>query len=211
MCTVIVLYDGYSDLKNELEMCANCSCTLIKGCNNIIVDTMTPWDSDKIVSALKKEDVNVEDINYVISTHGHSDHTGNNNLFLNAKHIVGFSVSYRDNYYLHPFQEGKEFNINDNVKVVPTPGHTLTDVTVLVTNSAKETVAITGDLFEKVEDIENPNIWLDAGSEDHIQQRKNRLKIAQLADWIVPGHGPKFKVTDQIRESLLKQIVMDQT
>lgn len=46
---------------------------------------------------------------------------------------------------------------------------------------------------------------MDAGSEDPIQQRKNRSKIANLADWIVPGHGPKFKVTNKIRQSLAKQ------
>lgn len=65
---------------------------------------------------------------------------------------------------------------------------------------------ILGDLFEKFEDIEDPGIWLGAGSEDEVLQRKNRSKVAQLADWIVPGHGPKFKVTDEIREILLKQI-----
>lgn len=46
------------------------------------------------------------DIQYVVSTHGHSDHIGNNNLFLQAKHIVGFSVSFEDKYYLHPFDKG---------------------------------------------------------------------------------------------------------
>ncbi|XP_045458690.1 metallo-beta-lactamase domain-containing protein 1-like isoform X1 [Melitaea cinxia] len=206
MCDIVVMYDGYSNLKNKHEMKANCSCTLIKGFHNIVVDTMTSWDRDKIILALKKEDLTVDDISYVISTHGHSDHIGNNNLFLKAKHIVGFSVSFKDDYYLHPFDEGEEFKINNNVKVIPTPGHTLTDVTVLVISNSKETVALTGDLFEKFEDIEDPGIWLDAGSEDEVLQRKNRSKVAQLADWIVPGHGPKFKVTDEIREILLKQI-----
>lgn len=56
-----------------------------------------------------------------------------------------------------------------------------------------------------MEDIGNPNIWLEAGSEDPVQQMKNRSKIADLADWIVPGHGPKFKVTEQIRKSLREQ------
>lgn len=64
----------------------------------------------------------------------------------------------------------------------------------------------TGDLFEKFEDIEDPSLWLQAGSEDPAQQRINRLKMARLADWIVPGHGPQFKVTDEIRESLKSQL-----
>lgn len=39
---------------------------------------------------------------------------------------------------------GEEFGINSSVKVIPTPGHTLSDVTVLVKNKDNEIVAITG-------------------------------------------------------------------
>jgi hypothetical protein len=46
---VHVLYDGYSKTTEE-GMVANCTCTLIKGQKHIIVvDTMTPWDKDKII------------------------------------------------------------------------------------------------------------------------------------------------------------------
>lgn len=67
---------------------------------------MTPWDADRIVKSLKLNGLTPDDINYVVSTHGHSDHTGNNNLFLKAKHIVGFSISVKDQYFLHPFDKG---------------------------------------------------------------------------------------------------------
>lgn len=63
-----------------------------------------------------------------------------------------------------------------------------------------------GDLFERFGDIEDPNIWLDAGSESPDLQNKNRLKIAEIADWIIPGHGKKFKVNNSIRQSLRKQV-----
>ncbi|XP_013135134.1 PREDICTED: metallo-beta-lactamase domain-containing protein 1 isoform X2 [Papilio polytes] len=200
MSEIAVLFNGYSTMSANDEMTANCTCTLIKGAHNIIVDTMTAWDSDKIISALKSHGVIPEDINYVVSTHGHSDHIGNNNLFLKAKHIVGFSISYKDKYYIFPFDKGQEYVINESVKVVPTPGHTLSDVTVLVKSNQ-------GDLFEKHEDIEDPNIWLEAGSEDKVQQARNRSKIADIADWIMPGHGAQFQVTKELRQTLRKQIV----
>lgn len=146
-----------------------------------------------------------EDIDYVVSTHGHSDHTGNNNLFLKAKHIVGFSVSFKETYYLHPFDKGVEYKLCDDVQVIPTPGHTLSDVTVIVAGDF-DMVAITGDLFERLEDVEDPNIWIEAGSEDPIKQRQNRLKIANLVNWIVPGHGPAFEVTESIINTLKKQL-----
>ena len=47
-----------------------------------------------------------EDIGFVVGTHGHSDHLGNLNLFTNAKHIVGFTVSQRDEFFIHPFETG---------------------------------------------------------------------------------------------------------
>ena len=57
------------------------------------------------VSALKKKNVRPEDITHVVCTHGHSDHVGNLNLFTNALHIVGQSVSQKDEYILHSFEE----------------------------------------------------------------------------------------------------------
>lgn len=50
MSEVVVLYDGYSVTTGKDQMSANCSCTLIKGSHNIIVDTMTAWDSQKIIT-----------------------------------------------------------------------------------------------------------------------------------------------------------------
>ncbi|XP_013176289.1 PREDICTED: metallo-beta-lactamase domain-containing protein 1 isoform X2 [Papilio xuthus] len=190
MSEVIVLCNGYSTISEAVdEMTANCTCTLIKGVQNIIVDTMTAWDADKITTALKSQDLIPDDINFVVSTHGHSDHIGNNNLFLKAKHIVGFSISYEDKYYIFPFDKGEEYVINDTVKVIPTPGHTLSDVTVLVKSNKNELIAIA-----------------EAGSEDKVQQARNRSKIADLANWIIPGHGPKFQVTEESRQTLRKQI-----
>lgn len=58
------------------------------------------------VLALTKENFATDSIDYVVSTHGHSDHIGNNNLFLKAKHIVGYSISYMDNYFIYNFDKG---------------------------------------------------------------------------------------------------------
>lgn len=54
MSEIIVLYDGYSSEAVNNQMSANCSCSLIKGVHNIIVDTMTPWDSEKILTGKLK-------------------------------------------------------------------------------------------------------------------------------------------------------------
>ena len=89
---VIVLFEGYSRTdKDKNIMKANCTCTMIKSKDlNIIVDTMTPWDKERLVKKLIEDHkIDPSAMHYVVCTHGHSDHIGNNNLFLNASHIVG--------------------------------------------------------------------------------------------------------------------------
>ncbi|KAK9875637.1 hypothetical protein WA026_009436 [Henosepilachna vigintioctopunctata] len=198
MYDVIVLFDGYSE-NTEMGSCANCSCVLLKGKDNIIVDTLTPWDGEKLQQKLWNNDINCEDIKYVVCTHGHSDHTGCNYLFSNAKLIVGFSISSRDLYFDHDFAGGKPYIINEFVKVIPTPGHTLEDVSVIVETKDRGLVAITGDLFEKEQDLSDDSLWKSVGSGHDDMQQENRNKILKQVDWIVPGHGPMFKVPDHYK------------
>lgn len=192
MYEVHVLFNGYSRPTKGGTL-ANCSCTLVKGLKNIIVDTMTPWDGSSLIDAIKRHGVGCDDFDYVVSTHGHSDHVGNNNLFLNAKHLVGRCVSYKQTYYDDSdfFNSDGVFQIDEHVQIVSTPGHTLTDVSVIV-QTANGLVGIVGDLFENEDDVLNESIWLDAGSENPDSQRKYRKILIEKVDWIVPGHGPIF-------------------
>lgn len=128
MCEVIVLFNGYSEKLENNIMKANCSCTLIKASKNIIVDTMTAWDRDKILQgiflltiviifflrnfnenfilALIQHGIKPDQIDYVICTHSHADHIGNNNLFLNAEHIIGTCVHYGEIFLDKNLQKG---------------------------------------------------------------------------------------------------------
>ncbi|XP_068966813.1 metallo-beta-lactamase domain-containing protein 1 [Bombus flavifrons] len=210
MCEVIVLFHGYSTkLGNEI-MKANSSCTLIKASKNIIVDTMTAWDREKIIQALFKHNITPEKIDYVVCTHSHADHTGNNNLFVNAEHIIGTCVHRGELFFNKNFKDG--YKICPEVKVIATPGHTPDDVTVLVetTVSGRSTCfAITGDLFEKEEDISDPSIWKELGTiELQKTQSLMRSHVIDLANLIIPGHGPMFAVTDDMRKIIRSQIIL---
>ncbi|EFA02021.1 metallo-beta-lactamase domain-containing protein 1 [Tribolium castaneum] len=192
---VIVLFDGYSKTGENFTL-ANCTCTLIKGPPHVIVDTMTAWDGEKIRKALAENHLNCDSIDFVVCTHGHSDHIGCNYLFPKAVHIVGFCISSGDKYFEHDFTSGQEYVVSDKVTVIPTPGHTMQDVSVIV-RSCNGVVAITGDLFEKEEDLRDDRIWKSAGSDNEELQVKNRKKILEMADFVVPGHGPLFKIDKQ--------------
>jgi glyoxylase-like metal-dependent hydrolase (beta-lactamase superfamily II) len=58
-----------------------------------------------LVSGLQSNRVTPEDVNYVICTHGHSDHVGNLNLFPSAVHIVSYDICKGDEYILHDFAQ----------------------------------------------------------------------------------------------------------
>lgn len=71
----------------------------------------------------------------------------------------------------------------------------------------KLTLLLSGDLFEKEEDLNDPSIWINLGTPDLKEvQALSRSKIANIAGIIIPGHGPAFKVTEEIRKKLAQQL-----
>lgn len=151
-----------------------------------------------------------DEIHYVVSTHGHSDHIGNNNLFLKAVHVVGNCISFQDTYYVHDLQNDP-FIIDEDIRIVSTPGHTNTCVSVIVQNTnigEKACVVVAGDLFEREDDILCNQIFIDAGSEDVSKQRLSRYRMSEYADFIIPGHGPLFELTPIYKNKLRKDLLL---
>ncbi|KAI1285883.1 Metallo-beta-lactamase domain-containing protein 1 [Halotydeus destructor] len=195
---VDVLSAGYSSWIQANNVMAACgSATLVKSYgSNILVDCLGPWERDKLIALLAQRGHHPDDISHLVCTHGHPDHAGNLNLFTKAQvHIVGHSVFQGDVYTVHPFDEKKPFECTPSVQVIATPGHTLTDVSVVVSQASRlGRVIIAGDLFESERDLANEQVWLEAGSEDPLLQRVHRTFVLSSADYIVPGHGPMFRV-----------------
>lgn len=170
---------------------------------------MTAWDRELLLEKLAEHGITPDKIDYLVCSHGHSDHVGNLNLFLNSQHFVGSSLSFQDSYFFaHDFDE-KPFELDEGVEVIATPGHTSACISLVVKDSNIENgscVVLAGDLFEKEEDVKYELIWLGAGSDNPEKQKENRLKVAKMADFIVPGHGKMFKVTNEMREKLEKDL-----
>lgn len=189
---VKTLQTGYARRLGSSEMRADGTITLVRGPKNIIVDTGGPWDRDRIIYALAEEALGVKDIHYVICSHGHSDHTGNNNLFPDAVFIVSFDISRGDLYTFHDFKSGAVYKIDEDVDVMPTPGHTGQDVSVIV-KTREGVVAVVGDLFECEADLDDESLWR-ANSSNEAEQEQNRRSVLALADLVIPGHGEMFRV-----------------
>ena len=203
MAEVKVLIEGVHKVidKEKLRLKIGSTVSLIKTNKNIIVDTGSFLDKEKIIDELKKEDLTPENIDIVILTHLHLDHTVNTYLFRNAKIFCKFSKPNKD--YPGQFHYPKEGSIerteiNDNIKVAEdvtfllTPGHTPDSISVVV-NTEKGKIVITGDAFPSED-------FLDLSKEpipylvDIRAFNESRNKIIKIADYIVPGHGKMFKV-----------------
>lgn len=187
---VKVIRQGYATWLGPTKQKADGTVTLIKGRKLILVDTAGPHSRDALLQALKNESVKPGDIDYVVCTHGHLDHTGNNNLFANATFILSYDICKGDEYTFHDFTSERPYKIDDSVEVIPTPGHTNQDVSVIV-RTRQATVAIVGDLFERTEDVEDESLWRSFSEFPEDQEESRKIIIAQ-ADYIVPGHGEMF-------------------
>lgn len=83
-----------------------------------------------------------------------------------------------------------------------TPGHTPEDISVIVHNTDRYgTIAIAGDVFIVEEDLDYPIMWKPLAWNEKIQE-ESRKKLLCLADYIVPGHGKAFPITNAIREQI---------
>lgn len=189
---VSVLIEGYATPAGPGRQRAEGTVTLLAGPRNVLVDTGSPGAAAELVRALASEGLRTADIEHVVCTHGHSDHVGNLALFAHATLIVSHDISRGDLYTDHPFASGEPYRIDDELEVIPTPGHTGQDVSVVARTPAGVHV-IAGDLFERAEDLADERLWR-AGSEDPRRQAESRAHVLAMADFIVPGHGPMFAV-----------------
>ena len=157
----------------------------------MIVDTGGPAEQRAIVAALAERGLAPEQINYVVCTHGHTDHIGNNNLFPGATFLVAGDRSVADRFTPLDLSRGR-LQIALDIEIVATPGHTSEDISVLV-RTDRGVVAIVGDLFESGTDWQE-DVWVRC-SRDPVRQRESREMILAAADVIVPGHGGPFDAT----------------
>ena len=189
MATALVLKTGYVVAETGDAIHADCTITLVRSTVNVLVDTGNPADGEELLRLLAAEGLSPSDIGVVVCTHGHTDHTGGNALFPQAQFIIGQDVSRGDLFTIHNFARSP-YVIDDAVQVIPTPGHSGQDISVLV-KTPEGLVAVVGDLFENEDDRANPTRWQTWSLNPRLHARSREAVLA-MADFIVPGHGGRF-------------------
>ncbi len=169
---------------------------------NILFDTSSLVNQEQLLAALKERELGVADIDHVVCSHYHFDHTFNNGLFGGtAKIHTGHAFIGQDGSgHIFPPLEVRE--LPSTVELMLTPGHTLTDVS-LVYEWENQTWICAGDAVR--EDLirgENP-----LSTKDPEQLIASMKLIFERGDVIIPGHGRVISgaLKDEL-EKLLKSL-----
>jgi len=187
--TVKILVKGYinenASTYSEKEV-ARPTITLVRdGKWVIVVDPGTLENNQVLTDALEKENLTVDDVNIVCITHSHFDHYKNVGMFPNAKVLERFGLWDNDKL------ESCPQDFTKNIKIVPTPGHDSTSITLFVTTGPESEfpgiVAICGDVFWREGYPENS--YNDSHVQDGDKLEESRRMVLSGANWIVPGHG----------------------
>ncbi|MFT5235929.1 MAG: cyclase [Shewanella sp.] len=171
----------------------------------LIIDNQFAPLADKIAAALSK--IQAGKPKYIVNTHYHGDHTGNNNLFgitgvILAHHNVLSRLSNNKNHTPAglpsiTYHEGINIHFNgDNLQLLHMgPGHTDGDSIVLWQDKS---VVHMGDLFFK---DKFPYIDLKAGGSVKGYRNNVAAIISQISSTtkVIPGHGSLANKNDLIR------------
>ncbi|MBD3387451.1 MAG: MBL fold metallo-hydrolase [Candidatus Altiarchaeales archaeon] len=198
---VTVLKEGVKDRElrgktTNRNPCAS-SVTLIKSSSCVIVDTGGRGDEQLILDRLGEEGVNPSEVEYVICTHWHPDHTSNNHLFKDANLIIGET-------FWPPHENSNHSTWDNNVKeiegveIIRTPGHVPEHLSVIA-HAHKEYV-IAGDAFYE-DDLRKGKI--PQAYSNKKQFKESLKKVIQTADVIIPGHGRVIELDDKLRKELM--------
>jgi len=201
---VKILVEGYTNigaLDESGKEKSQPTITLVRDEDIIMVVDPGSLESQQIlIDALKEEGLTVDDVNFVCITHSHLDHYRNIGMFPNAKALEYFGL-WEEN----TFEEWSE-NFTANIKILRTPGHDYTSITLLVATD-DGFVAICGDVFWKESYPRDPHD--DAYASNPVKLQESRKMILEMADWIIPGHGRMYKNDKEvaiIEEEHLKKI-----
>jgi len=178
-----------------------CSSTILikANGNNILVDPGHIAWKGELVKLLAAEKLKPDDIDYVLLTHHHLDHSSNMGSFPKAKIFMGSGyVSHGKASYM-VYDDFKLFENKLGIGILKTPGHTAESRSYLFEYKDVKYICAGDAVYEDVLRGKSENGIADR--EKYIQSLEN---IFKTADVIIPGHGRVIK--GELKNELYKLI-----
>ena len=187
MTEVKILIEGWTNaesLQNLEEENDACTTSLIRDEGIVaIVDPGIMDSKQTLIDSLKAEGLEIKDITHIFLTHSHIDHYRNVGMFDEQVPVLEYWGIWTGNKVKDWTQQ-----FSKNIKIIKTPGHSYDGLTFLV-DTKQGKVAVVGDVFWKEgQPADDPYaINMD-------QLIETRLKVIEISDFIIPGHGNIYKV-----------------
>jgi N-acyl homoserine lactone hydrolase len=201
-----VLSPGYlRRAPNGTILEARSSVTLVcTGRMNIIIDTGLPGDGDRIMEGLAEAGLKPSDVDVVVNTHDHKDHTGENRLFTGARIICGYRGLEKSGGRIQiapvrviPTAEHRMV-LDPNVQVIRTPGHTRDSISVVMMGVSSNFAGPADTMIAAGDALPTEANYLKgvppAISYDSTVSLQSMAMITSLADCVIPGHDKPFRV-----------------
>jgi len=182
---VSVLHEGYVREEDDADRVGSTVTLIRDGGRVIVVDPGMVSGRRALLGALAAEGTGPDGVTDVVFSHHHPDHTINMGLFPNAE-VVDFWARYGGDQSLD--HEGDGYALSPHCRLILTPGHTTEDATLLIETEAG-TVACTHAWWRADRTPE-----IDPLADDQDALEASRERILELADLVVPAHGPAFEV-----------------
>ena len=193
MAIVKILIEGYARKLNNGWVASSTVCLIKSNGKKIITDP--GCNRTRLIEVLEKEKLKTVDIDYVFLSHSHPDHIALAGIFENAQLVTYDSGLMYDNDTL---TEYSPHSLGSEIEIIQTPGHLLEHISLIV-NTDEGKVGIAGDVIWWL-DAEKQEFRIDQPDHSHAKGMnmdtliESRKKLIKLSDFIIPGHGQKFRV-----------------
>lgn len=207
MATVDVLLAGLSARTDQATLGLG-SVILVRGRNNILVDTGHHGRRQLLEQALQSRGLTPNDIHILVLTHAHWDHCQNVDVFPKARLLIhpaeleyaraprkadwataSYFASTLNGLDVQEVVEGTE--LEPGVRIVEIPGHTRGTIGVAV-DTPEGTAIIASDAFPDAGTVKRGRPYLVFWNER--EARESVRKIMGLGSIIYPGHDRPFRI-----------------